>query len=1222
MKKMYPAKGMHAHVLYFSAAMLQHKKISLALLLLAGLFCSLRSQAQLQWFVMGNEQQVGTATSAYTSIATTVEGNTSVPYVVFTEANIAKVKKFIAGAWEQVGGNVSAGNATYTRIYADRNNKLYVTYVDAANSNRLAVKTYNTASLAWEPLGNDANNLYVSAGTVTNTISQYSSTARSSFAFDTAAKPYVFFGEGSTLLPTVKRFNGTAWENVGGTSVSADRAVGVGIAIDSTNNNPTVAYLALASATSTTGTITVYNFNGTAWSNLPVPNPVLPGSSSTGSSNAARHTALTFNSLWHPVVAYFNASNSNRSTIITYNKDSARWIYYGTVSTRDASNINLYRDKAGNIYNSFTDVISNGSGRSVARVMKQNAGSTGWTELKHADSTVGMDDYTGNLQIAIGADSLTPYAVYTKANTLSVVTPTVRKFTTVAVAPPPADTVVTTPKQMEFLSRGLVAVRQNANAVYVGWRYFGTDSSSISFNLYRDGVKVNTTPIETTTNFVDNVTTNGTYTLRPIMGGVEQAATPAVPVWTNIYKSIPITEPDSAFTPSGEKYGYTSNDCSVGDLDGDGEYEIIMKWEPTNAKDNSQSGYTGNVFLDALKMDGTRMWRIDLGRNIRAGAHYTQFMVYDLDGDGKAEVACKTADGTVDGTGVTIGNPSADYRNTGGYILDGPEFLTVFNGLTGAAMATKDYVPARGTVSSWGDNYGNRVDRFVNAVAYVDGARPSLIMGRGYYTRLVRAAWDWRNGQLTNRWTFDSNTPGNSAWAGQGNHQLTVGDVDGDGKDEIVNGSSAVNDNGKGLYANGLGHGDAMHMTDLDPERPGQELWQCHEDQGSYGQFGIEFRDGKTGQPLWGRGPNTGVSGDIGRAMAADIDPAYAGYEVWASAGGLYSCKGDSISANKPSYNFGIWWDGDLSRELLDGTKLDKWNPATKSSSRLLTIYNYGGASDNNGTKANPGLTADLLGDWREEMIFPSFDNKNLLIFTTTIPTTYRIYTLMHNPQYRTAVAWQNSAYNQPPYVDYFLGNGMTTPPRPNIFIAAASSLPVRLIAFNAKENKGKVDLSWTTASETNNESFTIERSVDARHFTAIYTTRGQGTSNREHQYFTVDALPFTGANYYRLKQTDSDGKITYSEVRLVNIAGIKGTLQIWPNPVTSSVKLSISSTSGHLNMQVTTADGRTVLQASGSADKLNATLNQQLPALSAGVYNVQVTDGANVFTGRMIKGE
>ncbi|CAF3115945.1 unnamed protein product [Rotaria sp. Silwood2] len=417
-------------------------------------------------------------------------------------------------------------------------------------------------------------------------------------------------------------------------------------------------------------------------------------------------------------------------------------------------------------------------------------------------------------------------------------------------------------------------------------------------------------------------------------------------------------------TLDGISYTYNANDCSVGDLDGDGEYEIVLKWNPSNSHDNAHTGYTGNIYLDAYKLNGTHLWRIDFGKNIRAGTHYTQFIVYDLDGHGKAEVACNIADGTRDGTNVVIGNPNTDYRNSEGYILTGPEFLTVFNGRSSKAMATVNFVPDRGTVASWGDNYAHRIDRFIAAVAYVDGRRPSLIMGRGYYTRLVQTAWDWRNENLTRRWTFDSlsSTPGNSKYFGQGNHQMSIADVDGDGKDEICNGASAIYDNGRGLYTNGKGHGDALHMTDIDSDRPGQEVWQCYEDVTSYEQNGLALHDGKTGGFLCGI-PTTG---DIGRAMAADIDPRHKGLEVWGASGGLHNCKGIEIAPNPSSMNFGIWWDGDLSRELLDGTKLDKWDYSRNASTRLFTFYQHAGATDSNGSKANPGLVADLLGDWRE----------------------------------------------------------------------------------------------------------------------------------------------------------------------------------------------------------------------------------------------------------------
>ena len=584
------------------------------------------------------------------------------------------------------------------------------------------------------------------------------------------------------------------------------------------------------------------------------------------------------------------------------------------------------------------------------------------------------------------------------------------------------------PRQMEYLDRGVVAVK-TGTGVFVSWRLLGTEGSGVTFNVYRDGVKVNATPIMNSTNLQDDVgTTSSKYTVRAVVNGAEQAASSAVSVWGSNYLTVPLSKPADGTTPDGVSYTYSANDASAGDLDGDGKYELIVKWDPSNSKDNSQSGYTGEVFIDAYKLDGTRLWRIGLGKNIRAGAHYTQFMVYDLDGDGKAEIAMKTGDGSKDGTGTVIGDGTKDYRNSSGYILTGPEYLTIFNGLTGKALTTVNYDPPRGTVSSWGDNYGNRVDRFLAGIAYLDGERPSLVMARGYYTRSVLVAYDYRNGQLTKRWTFDTNTSGNSAYAGQGNHNLSVGDVDNDGKDEIIYGAMAVDDNGTGLYTTRLGHGDAMHFSDLDPDRAGMEVFQVHETPSA--TAGVEFRDARTGALIWG----IPTSADIGRGMAADIDPRYKGAEVWA-AGAMYTAKGQLISNKLPSTNFGIWWDGDLSRELLDNNRIDKWNYDTSTVTNLLTAS---GAASNNSTKATPALQADLLGDWREEAVWRTTDSSALRIYTTTALTETRIYTLMHDPVYRLGIAWQNVAYNQPPHTSFYLGTGMSTPPVPNITLTAA----------------------------------------------------------------------------------------------------------------------------------------------------------------------------------------
>ena len=599
-------------------------------------------------------------------------------------------------------------------------------------------------------------------------------------------------------------------------------------------------------------------------------------------------------------------------------------------------------------------------------------------------------------------------------------------------------------RETERLDRSPVAVATDGG-VYVGWRLLGLDEQDLAFHVYRDGVRVTSTPVTGGTNVLDPAgTATSRYRISTVVGGIERWATTEFDVWDQQTLDVPISKPAGGTTPAGEAYTYRANDASIGDVDGDGQYEIVLKWDPTNSKDNSQAGYTGNVYVDAYELDGTQLWRIDLGRNIRAGAHYTQLQVFDLNGDGKAEVAMKTADATVDGVGTVIGDAAADFRNATGYVLAGPEFLTVFDGATGAAIDTVDYTPARGNVGAWGDTYGNRVDRFLAGVAYLDGQHPSLVVSRGYYTRAVIVAYDFDGTSLTSRWTFDSDVEG-SQYRGQGNHNQSVADVDGDQKDEIVFGSMTIDDNGKALYTTGLGHGDALHVSDLDPSHPGLEVFAAHEDMASSRNRGATYRDAATGAVLW----SIPATRDTGRAAAGDIDPRHLGAEGWAVGGDaawnspvgeLRTAKGELLSTSIPAANFLTWWDGDLLREIGDHDysdaagvgvpTIEKWNWET---SQPEEIYRATGTLTNNSTKGNPTLQADLFGDWREEIVTRLDDSSALRIATTVDLTDHRLRTLQSDPVYRLGVSWQNTAYNQPPHTSYYVGEGMTTPPAPSI---------------------------------------------------------------------------------------------------------------------------------------------------------------------------------------------
>ena len=716
--------------------------------------------------------------------------------------------------------------------------------------------------------------------------------------------------------------------------------------------------------------------------------------------------------------------------------------------------------------------------------------------------------------------------------------------------------------QLEHLDRGLVAASTSAG-VFLSWRLLGdevtghteTGMAGPVFAVFRDGKRVAT--VTDSTNYVDTEGTAASrYAVAPLTEdkhGRERVGmrSAAVTPWADDHLDIPLNKPADGVTPAGESYTYSANDASVADLDGDGELEIVLKWDPSNAKDVSQKGYTGNQYLDAYELDGTQLWRVDLGVNIRAGAHYTQFPVYDFDGDGRAELMVKTAPGTKVTTyrhgkpanerfvqipkddrkaGVTHADdyrysaadyadhleelfrgwsdqpevvsgqwpstleeafgiePRYDYplsaadarelvdyfidvyaparsarndlRTFEGFVISGPEYLSVFDGRSGKPLETVHYEPGRTDDGlRWGDyamariEPGNRVDRFLAGVAYLDGERPSAVFARGYYTRTTLAAYDWDGRHLSKRWDVDSGwtpmsnpfddsphgVPGTDPEFGsittQGFHSMSAADVDGDGKQEIVYGSATIDDDGSLLYSSfdtlpdgsgnpgaeaGLGHGDAMHVTDVDPARPGLEIWTCHEG-GAWAPYGSALRDAATGEVLFGA-----YSGrDTGRCLVGDVDPA-PGIEVWASmpdgtdASGLLSAEGERLRATTPGTNQSVRWAADGTTQIITGA-IDVTPQIVEGDGTVVKTLD--GTLTNNHTKGNPSLVADVLGDWREEVLVRTADSTALRLFTSTEVSDTKMYTLLHDPQYRAEVARQQTAYNQPSYPGFYLAS-------------------------------------------------------------------------------------------------------------------------------------------------------------------------------------------------------
>lgn len=703
--------------------------------------------------------------------------------------------------------------------------------------------------------------------------------------------------------------------------------------------------------------------------------------------------------------------------------------------------------------------------------------------------------------------------------------------------------------QLENLTRGLVAA-STSEGIFLSWRLLSDEVTAYSdygqrgtdFNVYRDGEQIAT--VKTSTNFLDKdgeITSE--YYVRAVVDGEEVGnKSDVVTPWEDSYYDLPLQKPADGVTPAGETYTYSANDMSVGDVTGDGNYEFIVKWDPSNSKDVSQVGYTGNTYIDTYTFDGTLLYRIDLGVNIRSGAHYTQFIVYDFDGNGKAEMIMKTAPGTKvlhfnengeviseqyitlpeedieqgysneddyrmsaedyyehvvnmfmnwhEHEEVQAGNwpqtleesfgidvqyeyplsredaehlvdyfmdeyaPSRSARNNlrafEGFIVEGPEYLTVFHGETGNELETIHYEPERGDDGlMWGDyaypriEPGNRVDRLNMGVAYFNGETPSFFVNRGYYARAVFVSYNWNGTNLERLWVADSghvpmDNPFNSyphggkgtngelgRLASQGNHAISVADVDGDGKHEIIHGGATLDHDGTLLYSSMeplpegsaapgevvvLGHGDALHVADINPDRPGLEIYSVFE-AGPWAPYGFALREGATGEIIYGGYTGT----DTGRGMVGDVVRGQRGLETWAV--DLRTADGTVLGTNRPGTNMNIKWAADMSTQIVNGSgnntpTIDDWETG-----RVLTAT---GTRTNNGTKGNPALVADVFGDWREELLVRTADSSAIRIYLNTEVTDRKLYTLMHDIQYRTGIAWQNVGYNQPSYPSFY----------------------------------------------------------------------------------------------------------------------------------------------------------------------------------------------------------
>ncbi len=581
---------------------------------------------------------------------------------------------------------------------------------------------------------------------------------------------------------------------------------------------------------------------------------------------------------------------------------------------------------------------------------------------------------------------------------------------------------------VEYLDRGISAVN-TGSGMLVSWRFLANDADDATFVLYRDGAEIYRSTSGKATCYLDaSGSASSKYRVDTLSASGAVLSTANCNIITNSnHFDVQLDRPGSQYTP---------NDCSVGDVDGDGVYEIFVKWDPSNSQDNSKKGKTDPCIIDCYRLDGTKLWRVNIGVNVRSGAHYTQFFVADFDLDGKAEMTCKTGDGTKDGQGNIIGDASKVWRDSSGLIYSGPEYYTLFDGETGKALDTIDYKPGRGDPTKWGkssDKY-NRVERYWGVVAYLDGVSPSVVTGRGYYGRMTATAYTVKNDKLVELWAFDTGTSSSTPGYGDGNHNSMAADVDGDGKQEVITGATCIDDNGKLKWCINTGHGDAMHVSDFDPTNEGIEVFTCHEDS----PYGVSLIDGDTGKQIF----RINADGDTGRCCAGNVWSENPGAEYWFNTTTVDS-KGNTLSCRRPSINFMSYWDGDLEREALDGSTDSPATIADMGKDGILrNILTTDGYYTCNTTKGTPCLSADIFGDWREELIVRKASGDAIGIFMTPYTTEYRITTLMHDPQYRTQVACQQVAYNQPPHPSFFLGTGYPLPARPNVKVNGEGAGP------------------------------------------------------------------------------------------------------------------------------------------------------------------------------------